>query len=182
MSESLDRATAPRRHGAAATAVIATAVALVLLLSLAAVVAASASGYGSLRASTYVGADACKQCHRAAYAAWAGSAHAKATSRLSKRYRDDPRCLQCHATEPTEGLMGVQCEACHGPGRYYRLSYVMKDKELAGELGLQEVSADTCGRCHNERAPNITPFDYERKWDLIRHGSGTAPAPQRTAQ
>ena len=138
-------------------------------LAIAAVGAATAYAASSFTPSTYVGAQKCKFCHKREYEIWKRSPHSYATRRLEPPYRADPRCLQCHATNPESGLTDVQCEACHGAGRYYSLDFIMKDAELARELGLKDVDAATCLRCHNQKATSIVEFDFEKKWRLISH-------------
>jgi hypothetical protein len=91
--------------------------------------------------NTFVGTDACKDCHTKAYEVWAKSPHAHATTSIQSPPppRDavarhfDPECLSCHVTgwEPqkqlpfSSGYLGVEqtpkmlqsgCENCHGPG------------------------------------------------------------------
>jgi hypothetical protein len=65
---------------------------------------------------------------------------------------------------------GVQCESCHGSGIYYAKRYVMKDRELARIVGLVDVAAKTCQRCHTESTPSIQAFDFRRLWEVIAHG------------
>lgn len=96
--------------------------------------------------ATFVGADACRDCHQDAYDVWKKSKHAHAFESLTKGRPDadddatfvartrDPECITCHATgwdpksfarydsafvdlETTPQLAGSQCENCHGPGR-----------------------------------------------------------------
>ena len=76
----------------------------------------------------YVGAESCKHCHEAEYAAWSEKAHADAFATLVKVGSDrDPECVVCHVVgmdyesgfvtaETTPGLKDVGCEHCHGPG------------------------------------------------------------------
>ncbi|MHC4077034.1 MAG: multiheme c-type cytochrome, partial [Planctomycetota bacterium] len=92
----------------------------------------------------YVGAKACKSCHKAeakgaAFTKWAAGQHAKAWETLGtaaakkvgekegvKDPQTSPKCLKCHVTahgvekkKIKRGFKvkaGVQCESCHGPG------------------------------------------------------------------
>jgi hypothetical protein len=81
----------------------------------------------------YVGSDACKACHPAEHAVWAGSGHAKAYAALAEiatrpsQRNFDPECIRCHTvgfeyqtgytdSQKTAHLMNVGCENCHGPG------------------------------------------------------------------
>ncbi|MBC7794704.1 MAG: hypothetical protein H7Z43_13450, partial [Clostridia bacterium] len=78
-----------------------------------------------------------------------------------------------------EKYAGVQCESCHGGGRYYYPQYVMKDRELARLVGLVDATAEQCQRCHNEAAPSIKPFDFASMWAKIDHGRVAREAAQR---
>jgi hypothetical protein len=92
----------------------------------------------------YVGADKCKNCHKAEtsgdqYGHWTKSEHAKAFEALASEAAkaagaekgiEDPQtseaCVKCHSTgygQPEEAFakgfkpeLGVQCESCHGMG------------------------------------------------------------------
>jgi hypothetical protein len=116
-----------------------------------------------------VGAETCRACHPAAYEAWRASPHARARDALPERSRNDSRCLSCHAPDAEDGLAGVSCETCHGPGRLYSAPYVMRDAELSRALGLVDVGERTCVGCHTESTPSLVRFDYEKKLPLIRH-------------
>lgn len=82
--------------------------------------------------SAYQGAISCKKCHRRNFNAWSATGHAKATGTISEAFKKRPPledCLICHTTgygdineyrfveEVPLYLRGVQCEACHGPGK-----------------------------------------------------------------
>jgi hypothetical protein len=129
-------------------------------------------------ASDRVGAETCKACHPAAYEAWRASPHARARETLPERSRNDKRCLSCHAPDLDEGVGGVSCEACHGPGRIYSASHVMRDPELARAVGLADPGERTCAGCHTESTPSLVRFEYGRKLPLIRHWED-APARSR---
>ena len=77
--------------------------------------------------------------------------------------------MQCHEPSRTSGLKGVQCETCHGGGRYYFAEYVMRDAELARLVGLQDPDEATCLSCHDSNTPRLVPFDYEAARERIRH-------------
>ncbi len=129
-------------------------------------------------ASDKVGAETCKACHPAAYEAWHASPHARARESLPERSRNDKRCLSCHAPDIEDGLVGVSCESCHGPGRSYSAPYVMRDPELARAVGLADPGERTCAGCHTESTPSLVRFEYGRKLPLIRHWED-APARRR---
>jgi hypothetical protein len=74
------------------------------------------------------------------------------------------------ASEDSARLAGVQCESCHGGGKYYAASYVMRDKVLARAVGLQDPGDATCKHCHDNSSPSLQPFDYAAAWARIAHG------------
>ena len=123
-------------------------------------------------ADDFVGADRCGTCHEAEYKQWKRSGHANSLARLTRVQRDDATCRTCHTMVPASedpNLAGVQCESCHGAGRFYEPSYVMRDKVLAELNGLQKIEASTCSPCHTNDAPSVTPFKFEEKIDMVRH-------------
>ena len=151
---------------------------LLVLPALAALAAAPTSS----AAGDKVGPETCKACHPAAFEAWRNGPHARARESLGERHASDARCLSCHAPDAEDGLAGVSCEACHGPGRMYSASYVMRDPELARLVGLADPGEKTCAACHTETTPSLVRFDYARKLGLIRHWEDPVPAaPARSA-
>ncbi len=122
--------------------------------------------------SDKVGPESCKACHAAAYEAWRTSPHARARDTLPERSRNDARCLSCHAPDVEDGLAGVSCEACHGPGRSYAARWVMRDAELARAVGLLDPGERTCAGCHTESTPSLVRFEYQKKLGLVRHWEG----------
>jgi hypothetical protein len=134
------------------------------LTSIAAVVLAA-----SALNKEFVGARACGKCHPSALAVWKESPHSRAHAALPKQNLNDPRCMRCHGDGDDE-VGAVQCESCHGAGRYYAKRHVMKDNELSRIVGLEEVTEEVCRRCHTEGAPSVQPFDQKRMWGHISHG------------
>ncbi len=137
---------------------------------------------GSDAQSNYVGAERCKSCHAFEYRVWSQGPHAQAGGVLTAGQLKDAKCNTCHVTlagDEGGALPNVQCERCHGPGKYYQPSYVMKDRELARAVGLTDVGATTCSQCHTEGAPSIRPFDYATMWARIDHGRGAREAWER---
>lgn len=120
----------------------------------------------------FIGADRCRTCHVEAYQAWERSAHAGAFQTLSAKDQKDPRCLSCHTMVPADlgaGLLGVQCESCHGAGRYYSVEWVMRDDELRAQLAFDAGTAKSCLRCHTDSSPSLSAFVLEEKLRLIQH-------------
>lgn len=77
--------------------------------------------------SSYVGVDACSNCHVEERAFWDKSPHAGAYETLSSQHKEfNLDCVSCHVTgyekaggstvTHVENLTDVQCEVCHGPG------------------------------------------------------------------
>jgi formate-dependent nitrite reductase cytochrome c552 subunit len=126
-------------------------------------------------AGELVGPETCKGCHPAAWASWKEGPHARALESLPPSRRADKRCLSCHAPAAESGMSGVGCEACHGPGRRYAASYVMRDAELARAVGLADPGEKACLACHTESTPSLGKFDYARKVKLIAHPTAGAP-------
>jgi hypothetical protein len=129
------------------------AFALLIVVTTAVAVAGTRDWTGSAR---------CGTCHPKELAAWQATPHA--TARLA---RPQSRCLACHGTgEAPAGSAiepGVGCEACHGAGAAYAEDDIMRDRPLALQLGMTDVStpklrAAVCAGCH-ARAIRDTPFD-----------------------
>jgi hypothetical protein len=116
-----------------------------------------------------VGPETCKACHPAAYDSWRAGPHFRAFAGLPLQGRKDTRCLSCHAPEDESGREGVTCESCHGAGRVYAATYVMRDPELARLLGLVDPGESSCLSCHGESAPSLVRFEYLKKLPLIDH-------------
>ena len=127
---------------------------------------------------------------------WTESGHAKAFEVLGtpeakaiaeKKGLGDPQkeaeCLACHTTHgflgkdvvvsasgKYEDAEGVGCEACHGPGSEYKSNKIMKDRDAAIAAGLvMNKSVEHCQKCHNEKSPTFKPFDFEKRWEQIKH-------------
>ncbi len=126
---------------------------------------------GSPLAHGYVGAQRCGACHTFALRVWQASPHAHAHASLSGAQRQDARCTTCHSLGAPESpqFAGVQCESCHGPGKYYQPDYVMRDRELARAVGLVDTQPAQCLQCHTESAPSVAAFDYAAAWARVDH-------------
>lgn len=130
----------------------------------------------------YLGSESCRLCHPANNACWAKTQHAGAMESLSAMSRqNDPDCLYCHMTgmekntppnmftgTESSTMAGVQCEACHGPGRDHA-----NDPQKSRMLSINE---NTCTRCHTKfRDPG---FDFHQDLDKLncrfcQQGEGT---------
>lgn len=110
--------------------------------------AVASAGYAQ---HSYIGAEKCKMCHKVQYDSWLSTRHAKATetAKASSKWKFEPSCLSCHATNKDEVLAGVQCEACHGPGSDYKAMSIMKDREKAIANGLIIPTQENCNSCHD---------------------------------
>ena len=119
---------------------IALAVAVVVLVSFSA----------QAQDHAYVGAAKCKMCHKVQYVSWETTTHAKATddAKASTDREFSADCLKCHATNASEDMPGVQCEACHGAGADFKKMSIMKDRATAEANGLNIPTQATCGGCH----------------------------------
>ena len=143
----------------------------------------------------YVGAKRCQVCHQEAYDIWAKGPHARALMNLTGQQKQDFRCRQCHtmlADAPMEHLRGIQCESCHGPGRYYAESYIMQDEELRKDACAHEPVLSTlaprssgstpCGRrpscqAHQRSTPRaLGDPGVLREASPSAHRSGTSAA------
>jgi len=136
----------------------------------------------------YVGVKKCKLCHKGerkgmVYEKWLERAHSHAFETLKKKGEEkNPKCLKCHTTGFNEGgykigdpeaakFEGVQCESCHGPGSVYKKVKIMKNRELALENGLVNITEETCTSCHDSTkgAPVKEEFDYQKALKVIDH-------------
>lgn len=117
--------------------------------------------------SLYVGALNCKKCHEINYRNWLKTKHAKATQTIeaSPKYAQE-ECLMCHSTgygkmgeyittdDVPFYLKGVQCEACHGPG---------KGHPGKGKM-VRKVTLGICRNCHTkDQSPAFNYLAYLEK-------------------
>jgi hypothetical protein len=146
----------------------------------------------------YVGAQACKDCHKSAYGMWSQSRHAQAYESLvkkgepvAKRERKgqeplligrqfDPDCVRCHTTgfdyktgfvdeSTTKHLLGNQCENCHGPSSLHVAD--PKNPTFYKPLHLSvgpAVELQLCRKCHD--TDNDPKFNMELYWPKVKHG------------
>ena len=134
---------------------IAAAVALTLTCGETTTGPGEADGY-------YLGAEACRQCHSTAYNDEIETRHFKTFDKDSTFFKawtgagQPDSCLLCHTTgwntnennhgadeaEYRKNLLGIQCEACHGPGSEH-----VKGGGDPSKITV-DYSAELCGSCH----------------------------------
>jgi hypothetical protein len=118
----------------------------------------------------YIGTKQCSACHFKEYMVWKKQKHAKAFSDMPAKYYGDVTCLKCHITAygvaggykgpSTPDLLGVTCEACHGPGsKHAAVAKKYTDKKVLTDEEKKLVNADiqrfvtnACLVCHTEQA------------------------------
>ena len=136
---------------------------------------------------TYVGSEACGDCHTTAYDIWKDTPHSHATTSIIEPDNDrggiprhhDPECISCHVTgwnpqkyypyasgfvspEDTPLMMGSGCENCHGPG----------SEHVAAELGEIDVTSQ---RLKELQQQMILPLDKARDTCLECHDLDNSP-------
>jgi hypothetical protein len=135
-----------------------------------------AGGASGLAQGEYIGARACKLCHKPAYKSWLRNhqKHAKAFKNLPAEYRADGRCLNCHTTgygkpggfvslAETPGLIAVQCEACHGPGSAHKKA-AMDDPDDLDRIRARIGKTFDCVQCHK---PHV---NFKQAFELLDEG------------
>ncbi len=147
-------------------------------------------------AFSFIGVEKCIMCHKSEKsgnqaAVWKQSRHAEAYNTLltpradsiakSRGFatpaKDAAECLACHtmaSSKIEDQKLGVQCEACHGPGSAYKSLAVMKDKAKAIAAGLTRYEDKAaiekqCRSCHNEKSPSFKAFNFDERWAQIKH-------------
>ncbi|HVH99941.1 MAG TPA: multiheme c-type cytochrome [Enhygromyxa sp.] len=125
--------------------------------------------------ASYVGIDACADCHDEAVAQWKTTVHARGYQTLVTANKQfDLSCVGCHVTgfrapggsEVVENhhLQSVQCEQCHGPGSLH-----VEDPSSAN-IRLQAPSS-VCLSCHTPEHSDT--FEYEAYLrDVLGPGHG----------
>ncbi|RKU22930.1 hypothetical protein C6500_02945 [Candidatus Poribacteria bacterium] len=112
--------------------------------------------------NSYIGSQACQECHQKEFSQWSHSSHATAFNTLRTIGREYyPECITCHVTGSgyesgyeignTERahLVDVGCETCHGPGRQH--VYTPLKENIRGQ-----VPEKVCMECHTpEHSPGF---------------------------
>jgi hypothetical protein len=120
--------------------------------------------------ASYVGVNACNDCHDDARRVWNKTSHSRAYATLQKDFKEyNLDCVSCHVTgydKPggstvthAQKLLNVQCEDCHGPGSLH-----VADPGKTG-LIVAKPKADVCVGCHHP--PHVEAFDPKEKTKLI---------------
>ena len=133
--------------------------------------------------ATFVGTEACIECHRSAVQAWQKSGHAHAFRTLRENKADaDPKCIGCHTigfASPSgyrrefagSKMTDVGCESCHGPGSLHLKQY---RGDASVSFKFRPLGAGDCQKCHYGEFSR--PFDWDQFWPVIRHGKEPKPA------
>lgn len=112
--------------------------------------------------NSYIGSEACQECHRKEFDQWSHSSHATAFNTLRMVGREYySKCVSCHVTgfgyasgyeiggSDRAHLAEVGCETCHGPGKQH--TYTPLATNIRGK-----VEASTCMECHQpEHSPGF---------------------------
>jgi hypothetical protein len=112
--------------------------------------------------NSYIGSEACQECHRKEFDQWSHSSHATAFNTLQIVGREYySKCVSCHVTgfgyssgyeigkADRAHLAEVGCETCHGPGKQH--TYTPLATNIRGK-----VEASTCMECHQpEHSPGF---------------------------
>lgn len=121
--------------------------------------------------ASYLGVEACSDCHRQERAVWDQTAHAKAYATLEKEQVEfNLECVGCHVTgydrpggstvTHVDKLKDVGCEVCHGPGSRHAADPT--DKSLI----VRKPEPKTCvSECHHP--PHVENFDPNAKLQLV---------------
>jgi hypothetical protein len=123
--------------------------------------------------NAFVGNNAktCVACHLEQVMAWKKWPMSKSWDRLSEEEQQNEDCIRCHVTgygepggwvsfEETPGLVGIQCEACHGPQSDH-MKVPIQDTE-AKRASANKPDPDSCLVCHTpEGNENFKEFEYK---------------------
>jgi hypothetical protein len=126
-------------------------------------------GSGLAQDKTYVGSEACKDCHEQEYdnySKYAKKAHSfQSVKKMKKKLTPEEykACFECHATgygkpggfvseEATPHLKDAGCEVCHGPGSLH------VESEDPDEI-ISDISMENCNTCHSK--DRVEAFDFK---------------------
>lgn len=122
-----------------------------------------------LFADDFVGSERCKICHKEEYEKFSKTKHKDTSKSLKEDEKKNRECLMCHSMDKEGKYMEIGCEACHGAGKYYSQSYIMKDKELSRLIGLKKPDEESCKRCHTQDSPKINKMNIKDGLKIIEH-------------
>jgi len=134
------------------------------------------NGNGGTTQKAFAGAVTCQACHNDAHADWTATSHAEAFESLRTiGQHENAACLPCHTVgfgvtdgfvdeAASPGLLGVQCENCHGPAGDHTRN--PGDASLRPTINL---AATLCGECHTDA--HHPTFD---EWQLSDHAEALA--------
>lgn len=121
--------------------------------------------------ASYIGIDACTNCHKEERKVFDRTAHARAYATLQQDFKEyNLDCVSCHVTgygKPggstvthNASLQNVQCEECHGPGSLHA-----EDPEKKGLIEFAPAPESCVTQCHHP--PHVEGFDPMAKMQLI---------------
>ena len=152
---------------------------------------------GAVRKTSFIGTQACAECHKKEFDMWQETRHAKAMETLAKEgAQTKTECLKCHVTgygidngfkdiRTTPEFANVQCEVCHGPAYEHvveaRRTAIFKKmgrgapaRTAKGQLNKQ-FDENFCKACHD--AANDPKFLFSRDIEFVNHKqAGQRPA------
>ena len=125
--------------------------------------------------NSYIGSQACQECHQKEFSQWVHSSHATAFHTLRTVGRESyPECITCHVTgsgyesgyqignTDRSHLVDVGCETCHGPGKQH--VYTPVKENIRGS-----VPEKVCIACHTpEHSPGFDQL-VERVMPEVDH-------------
>lgn len=119
----------------------------------------------------YVGAESCRECHQAEFTAWQKDPHGRAAPdpKQPEAAHRFVTGFQRPGGYPERPLVGVQCEACHGPGE----NHVKDPKRKGTTIPLRGqcdrcVAEPICLTCHGGAAES--KWDFEKALPRAGHG------------
>lgn len=129
--------------------------------------------------ASYVGNDACSDCHQEQVDFWKTTVHAKAWDTLVKRGQQfDYECINCHVTgwempggstmAKNDTLRDVGCETCHGPGSIHVAKGGLEKPFAIARKPADNLCANQCHTTEHSDTFDHTP--YLR--DIVGKGHG----------
>ncbi len=121
--------------------------------------------------ASYIGIEACTECHDEERKVWDGTPHSHAYATLEEDFKEfNLDCVSCHVTgygKPggstvtfNAKLKDVQCEECHGPGSLHA-----KNPDKKGLIIVKPEPSSCVSQCHHP--PHVDAFDAKEKMKLI---------------